>query len=148
MSTLCNAQIHGSNFIFKHFQASSSSPIGTSTTKPGNTGANAGVSISSRASREDLLRLLGKFVKSKKPRLASNVAEDKCGTSQKGSTITHIPEKEDNDFSTYHESQLVSMLKGIGLDTSGQDKTWLVKNCRTYKDLSTSLCRFQSLTSR
>lgn len=42
----------------------------------------------------------------------------------------------DVEYNQFDNTQLVNMLKMVGLDTSGLDRSELLDNCHTYDDLS------------
>lgn len=107
-----------------------------------------GVTVGDKTSRERLLELLAQRAKPKKPRLAKKTPKairSKTSRNPKpeehGDNSTPTSEnanpQETVEYSVFHESQLINMLRDVGLDTRGLDKEALVTACKAYHDLIT-----------
>lgn len=101
-----------------------------------------GVSVGRKTTRARLLEMLEKHVKPKRPRLSRHslpsrltfkrqpVAKDEAGHTTKENADTNTK------YSQFNKDQLIEMLRGVGLDTSGLWREDLLMNCRTYDELS------------
>lgn len=105
-----------------------------------------GVSVGSKTTRERLLDLLRRRVKTKRPRLSSKSAARVPSNSDVARRRETHPEGERNetlqessagivDYNIYADSMLVNLLQTVGVDTRGFDKDALVQSCKTYSDL-------------
>lgn len=120
-----------------------------------------GLSVGPKTTRDRLLDLLGKHVTKKRPRLSSQPplvrSRKKCtfdrttttkrprpsppDRSRKKSTFNNTattvkPSNNQINYEQFDDSQLIYMLKDVGLDTDGFSRIELLKNCNSYHDMS------------
>lgn len=104
--------------------------------------------VDARTSRGRLLALLKLSIKRKKRRssgLPAAVRSSPVTTSQQDSQVNveesaiagepPVPTEEVN-FGQFEHTELVQMLRDVGLDTAGWGKEELIQTCEIYKDLS------------
>lgn len=93
--------------------------------------------------RSRLLELLDKYVKPKRTRLSTKkkVAKSSSGPKLKTANSHRIQpkmsaSKNHVDFARFEQTELVAMIKAIGMVTDGLDKNALINMCKMYADLS------------
>ncbi|EGG10880.1 uncharacterized protein MELLADRAFT_92227 [Melampsora larici-populina 98AG31] len=97
-----------------------------------------GVSVNINTSRERLLKLLSKKVKKRRTRSTSknlhqqSEMQNDCDDT---SLVVHKDKEPSTNFSVYKDSELVSMLRTVGLDTRGFSREVLIQNCKSYHEL-------------
>ncbi|KAH9818360.1 hypothetical protein DFH28DRAFT_1123493 [Melampsora americana] len=102
---------------------------------------NRGIPVGPKTQRSRLLELLDKYVKPKRTRIADRKQSQKLVQYNPPDDSTtrlksHPPSShEEVNFSHLKKTDLVEMIKCVGLDTSGLEKQALIDLCKTYKDL-------------
>lgn len=103
-----------------------------------------GVTVGRKTQRDRLLELLSRHVIKKKPRMSQRVPDIKPKRSDKYTALKEMPESkfpsqpssDGPNYSRFVDSDLVEMIRGVGVDPAGFDRTNLIKTCNTYSDLS------------
>jgi hypothetical protein len=109
--------------------------------------AKVDLSTGRKTSRERLLDILGQHVKQKKPRLSSRSVQSRRRSTFEGDPKppdsndvsqlpTPTPPTDQVNYERFNNSQLIDMLKDVGLDTDDLSRIELLKNCKIYTDLS------------
>ncbi|KAH9823465.1 hypothetical protein DFH28DRAFT_1078403 [Melampsora americana] len=96
-----------------------------------------GVSVNLNTPKERLIELLSKKVKKKRTRGPSKnlLEQSKIPIDNDMSLVIHKNQEPLADFSIYKDSELVSMLRTVGLDTRGLSQESLIQLCKSYHEL-------------
>ncbi|EGG12708.1 uncharacterized protein MELLADRAFT_86952 [Melampsora larici-populina 98AG31] len=104
----------------------------------------AGVTVGRKTQRDRLLGLLSRHVIKKMPRMSGRLVPDITRKrSDKNTPFEEIPDVEipsqpsgdGPNFSLFANSDLVEMIRGVGVDAADFDRTNLIKTCKTYSEL-------------
>ncbi|EGF97298.1 uncharacterized protein MELLADRAFT_70080 [Melampsora larici-populina 98AG31] len=102
-----------------------------------NSGLEDEVSVGAQTSREHVIKLLKKrIMKKRRTRGPSKTTHRRSKTPIEDTTsVVHMDKEPSTDFSVYKDSEMVLMLRDVGLDTRGFNRQALIQNCKTYQDL-------------